>query len=191
MHDRHRARRSAHRPGPARCRSVRHRARPGCAAARARTWPGGSSTASRRSRPGIDGIVELLPTATTMFLALQHARLAVPSPFATRTRPGPSICAVPRRTTTPASSNPLTWLESSGQSMCSRLIIQSRRSDAWRHEWLGWSTWTPASWSSDLDGMHAQNAHEPPTSSRSTTATLAPRVAGEVARRLPRPPRCR
>ena len=42
----------------------------------------------------------------------------------------------------------------------------------------------PASWSSDFDGMHAQNAHEPPTSSRSTTATLRAALGGEMAGRL-------
>ena len=56
-----------------------------------------------------------------------------PSSPAIATRPGPANEPSPRITVAPAPSSAATWPWSSGQSIFSRLIIQSRKSDAFGH----------------------------------------------------------
>ena len=73
------------------------------------------------------GMLEVVPTAMMTFLAVTSVTA---SSFVTSTRPGPAMCASPRMTVAPAASRPARWLESSGHGIPSRLIIQSRRSDA-------------------------------------------------------------
>ena len=81
-----------------------------------------------------------------------------------------------------------TWLESSGYSIFSRLIIQSRKSLALGHGKSPPPWWTAAACSRALEGMHCQYGQPPPNRSRSMMATLAPRLPASCAAASPAAP---
>ena len=73
--------------------------------------------------------------------------------------------------------------------MPSRLIIQSRNSEALCQGKSPPAWWTAAAWRSDFEGMQAQYVHDPPKRSRSTMATLWPPSRASSSAASPAGPR--
>ena len=141
--------------------------------------------ASIASSPSMCGIVGTDPTAITMNFA-SRAR-GGPSDV-TETRPAPSRRPVPRTSVAPDRSRSLTWPASFGRPASSRSMTSSRHRDAAAQSKSPPLAWIAAAWRSALEGMHDQNGHSPPTSSRSITATDAPRARARLAAASPADP---